>query len=268
MYTNGILTRGGDFSALEGGMGGLGGTMDQRITAHPFYQKFFPTLDNTELAQYAESAIAVSGADGEGSQIMHFDTLIYGGVVGTEAGSNMFRDWKLDTCGGWMWQVAKTMEQSANLTDAKRWWSGGGNASAGYPGLVPAVVAFMRSQIQSTQYAIPTGPNTFDDFWHPPLDAYAGSTYPLFLDSARRIAAAVGNTSAASALNALIAEASIDFGMFVLFFIPFTHVCRRRMIRILLTVDSLPLVYLQTYHHHRCTRSCVFIYRYILNEFC
>jgi hypothetical protein len=211
LFTNGILTRGGDFSALEGGMGGLGGTMDQRITAHPFYQKFFPTLDNAELAQYAASAIAASGKDGDGSQIMHFDTLIYAGVVGREAGSNMFRDWKLDTCGGWIWQVAKTMEQSANLTDAKRWWSGGGNASAGYPGLVPAVVAFMQSQIQSTQYAIPTGPNTFDDFWHPPLDAYAGSTYPLFLDSARRIAAALGNASAASALEALIAEASSDF---------------------------------------------------------
>ena len=171
MFTNGILTRGGDFSALEGGMGGLGGTMDQRITAHPFYQKFFPALDNVELDQYGVSAIAVSGSDGDGSQIMHFDVDLYAGVVGTEPGSSMFRDWKLDTCGGWIWQIAKTMEQTANLTAAKRWWSSGGNASAGYAGLIPAVIAFMSSQVQSSDYVIPTGPNTFDDFWHPPLDS-------------------------------------------------------------------------------------------------
>ena len=40
-YTNALLNKAGHFSAMEGGMGGLAGTQDQRIAAHSFYFKFF-----------------------------------------------------------------------------------------------------------------------------------------------------------------------------------------------------------------------------------
>jgi len=40
---------------------------------------------------------------------------------------------------------------------------------------------------------------------------YAGSTYPLFLDSARRIAQTLGDSTAASALDKLVTQSSKDF---------------------------------------------------------
>lgn len=49
IYTNMVLTKGGDVMVNEGAMGGFGGTMDQRLSAHPFYQKFFTQLDRSEM---------------------------------------------------------------------------------------------------------------------------------------------------------------------------------------------------------------------------
>lgn len=49
IYTNMVLTKGGDVMVNEGAMGGFAGTMDQRLSSHPFYQKFFTQLDRSEM---------------------------------------------------------------------------------------------------------------------------------------------------------------------------------------------------------------------------
>ena len=57
MYTNALLNQAGHFSAMEGGMGGLAGTQDQRIAAHLFYFKFFTSQDTLELAQFGAAQV-------------------------------------------------------------------------------------------------------------------------------------------------------------------------------------------------------------------
>ena len=76
LYTNAVANKEGRFSMMEGGMGGLSGTMDQRMVAHVVYQKLFPALDAQELAQFGAS----QNADGS---INHFDALFYAGITGT-----------------------------------------------------------------------------------------------------------------------------------------------------------------------------------------
>src|SRR5262249_27520536 len=55
IYTNMILNKKGDMTVNEGGMGGLAGTMDQRISSHPFYQKFFTELDRSEMKIFGDA---------------------------------------------------------------------------------------------------------------------------------------------------------------------------------------------------------------------
>lgn len=40
IYTNMVLTKGGDVMVNEGAMGGFAGTMDQRLSSHPFTRNF------------------------------------------------------------------------------------------------------------------------------------------------------------------------------------------------------------------------------------
>jgi hypothetical protein len=54
---NALLNKAGHFSAMEGGMGGLAGTQDQRIAAHLFYFKFFTATDTLELAQFGAAQV-------------------------------------------------------------------------------------------------------------------------------------------------------------------------------------------------------------------
>lgn len=78
LYTNGVLNKKGNFSTLEGEMGGYGGTMDQKMSSYVFYEKLFLELNLTENMQYAN----VTGADGE---IQHFDIHYYYGMADYES---------------------------------------------------------------------------------------------------------------------------------------------------------------------------------------
>lgn len=78
IYTNMVLNKKGDVMVNEGAMGGLAGTMDQRISAHPFYQKFFTQLDRSEMDIFADAM------DPEG-YILHFIGHYYVGM-GTVGG--------------------------------------------------------------------------------------------------------------------------------------------------------------------------------------
>lgn len=191
MFTNTILNAAGHFSVMEGGMGGLAGTMDQRISAHPFYWKFFTATDTLELAQFG----AAAGPDGS---ILHFDADLYAGVTGTDGVAILAGGEYHDNTMGWLYQLAKSYECTGDvapvLAQAAR--------------LQPAL-DFIASTIPAqSPYLIPGGSNTYDDFWELCLDVYMAGLYPTFLQSAAVLATALGNTSlAAACTNASIAAA-------------------------------------------------------------
>ena len=114
IYTNMILNKKGDVTVNEGGMGGLAGTMDQRISSHPFYQKFFTRLDRSEMMIFAD-------AQQTRGNITHFIGNYYfgmgtvGGRIPTEEG------WMIDNTGGWIIQLAKDYEQTGDMEYLRRY---------------------------------------------------------------------------------------------------------------------------------------------------
>lgn len=143
LYTQSILTKGGQFSMMEGGMGGLAGTMDQRIVAHILYHKLFPSLDMQELSQFA------AGQNADGS-ITHFDAQIYAGITGTDGVAPLAPGEYNDNTIGWLYQVAKTVAVTGDLSFAAR-----------MAPRVPTALAFLRSLRTSSVFpTLISGSNT------------------------------------------------------------------------------------------------------------
>ena len=183
LYTNAILNRGLRFSMMEGGMGGLSGTMDQRMVAHIVYAKLFPSLDAQELAQFGSS----QNADGS---INHFDALLYAGITGTDGAAPLGNSEYNDNTIGFLYQVAKL-------------WQLTGDAAllALHAPRVARALAFLEG-LRKSAPRFPTlisGSNTYDDFFELPLDTYLCSVYPLALEACRILADAFGNYSLAAA---------------------------------------------------------------------
>jgi non-lysosomal glucosylceramidase len=174
MYTNTILNKAGDFTVLEGGMLGLAGTMDQRISAHPFYQKFFTQLDRREMQLFADD-------HNPGGDINHFVGHYYVGMA-TKGGESPTRDSSmLDNTGGWVIQLAKDCQQTGDMEYLK-------------PN-VPEVrnaMAYLKSQIPAGR-EIPVGGQTYDDYRHPPIDSYVATMYLATLKAAAEIGEMAGD---------------------------------------------------------------------------
>lgn len=174
IYTNMVLTKGGDVMVNEGAMGGFGGTMDQRLSAHPFYQKFFTELDRSEMDIFADSM------DPEG-YILHFIGHYYvgmgsvGGCVPTEKG------WMLDNASGWIIQLVKDYEQTGDLEYLQKHLTG-----------VKRAMKFLYSRMPQGS-SIPVGPTTYDDFVHPPLYSYYAGVWLTTLKAYEAIGMAVGD---------------------------------------------------------------------------
>ena len=172
IYTNMILNKKGDVTVNEGAMGGLAGTMDQRISAHPFYQKFFTQIDRSEMNIFAD------GMQPDGS-ITHFIGNYYfgmgtvGGRLPTEEG------WMIDNTGGWIIQLAKDYEQTGDIEYLKKW-----------SGRVYDGMDFLKS-LMPEGVDIPIGPTTYDDYEHPPIYSYGASIYLATLRAAETIAHAL-----------------------------------------------------------------------------
>lgn len=183
IYTNMILNKKGDVTVNEGGMGGLAGTMDQRLCAHPFYQKFFTELDRSEMNIFGDA----QQLDGS---ILHFIGHYYygmgtvGGRVPTEGG------WMVDNTEGWIIQVVKDYEQSGDIKYLKD------NASRIWRGM-----AFLAG-LKPEGLQIPIGPTTYDDYTHPPVYSYGASMYLCALNAASRAAGYLGDTARAEAYRA------------------------------------------------------------------
>jgi uncharacterized protein (DUF608 family) len=158
MYTNTILNKSGDFSAMEGGMGGLSGTMDQRLVAHPFYQKFFTQLDRAELQRFADTQDTDGG-------ILHFDGSYFVGLADNQGHTPIPHEKMIDNTGAWVIQLAKDYQQTGDPTFIRN------NAEHIRRGF-----AYMKAQIRDNSF-IPVGGQTYDDFPHPDISVYTGTVY-------------------------------------------------------------------------------------------
>jgi len=180
LYTNTILNKAGDFTVMEGGMGGLAGTMDQRISAHPFYFKFFTALDRSDLELFGHTP-------GSHGQILHFDGHYYFGLNSRDGHTPVPENSMVDNTGGWLLQLAKDYQQSGD----RQWLEQ-------FRDQIPRSLAYLRRCIKSKQFQIPTGPTTYDDFWHPEIYAYNASTYPAFLRAGAVLLDALGDRAGAA----------------------------------------------------------------------
>lgn len=158
IYTNMVLAKGGEVMVNEGAMGGFGGTMDQRLSAHPFYQKFFTQLDRSEMDIFA------AAMDPEG-YILHFIGHYYAGIGSFNGKVPTEKGWMVDNCSGWIIQLIKDYEQTGDITYLQR-----------HADEVKRVMRFLYSRIPEGS-SIPVGPTTYDDFVHPPLYSYYASVW-------------------------------------------------------------------------------------------
>lgn len=166
LFTNCVLTKRGNFASLEGGMGGLGGTMDQRMCSHPFYQKLFPDMDNAELEQFSMNP-HVNG------EIAHFDIQYYEGV------NDRFLNYApitvgsmTDNTGAWMLQLLKTYEQTGNRAPLARHYD-----------RMKTAMSFLKEQCR---FGVPVYYTTFDDATHPKIFIFNATIYLLMLHMAER----------------------------------------------------------------------------------
>ena len=172
LYTNTILNKAGSFSVMEGGMGGLSGTMDQRIVAHPVYQKLFTQLDHAELQQFANTQDTDGG-------ILHFDGSYFVGLADNHGHTPVPHEKMIDNTAGWLIQVAKDYQQTGDNTFAKK------NADCILRGY-----AYLKAQIRDASM-IPVGAQTYDDFPHPEISIYTGTVYLAALEAGESLGEAL-----------------------------------------------------------------------------
>ena len=214
MYTNALLNKAGHFSAMEGGMGGLAGTQDQRIAAHLFYFKFFTATDTLELRQFGAAQVTTcqdiqhwphgtcSQFNSKHGAITHFDANIYASITGFTNDSVVTANGEYeDNTYGWLYQLAKSYAITGNLSAVMQ-----------QKHTIPKAIAHANSLITSAQYMIP-GPasNTYDDFWELPLDTYVASMYPMVMTSSALLARAIGDTKLAEDCEARANAGGRDF---------------------------------------------------------
>ncbi len=190
MYTNLILTKGGEMTVLEGAMGGLAGTMDQRISAHPFYQKFFTQLDRSEMQIFANNqetpekirtpGVPESDFSTQGF-ITHFIGHYYHGLATQKGQSPTMHGTMLDNTGGWVIQLAKDYYQTGDMDYLK--------LNAGH---VRKALNYLKAQIPPGRQ-IPIGHTTYDDYSHPPIYSYTAGMYLATLNAGVAIGKALGD---------------------------------------------------------------------------
>ncbi len=185
LYTNSMLNKSGCFTVMEGAMGGLAGTMDQRISAHPFYQKFFTELDRWEMQLFGDTQ------DPAGF-ILHFIGHYYVGMAPKGGPAPTERGHMLDNTAGWILQIAKDYAQTGDYEYLKS------NANRIRKGL-----AYLKSRCPEG-VPIPVGATTYDDFEHPPIYSYMAGVYLATLKCAAYIGAALGD-------DQMVREANAEF---------------------------------------------------------
>ncbi len=172
LFTNGVLNKRMNFTTLEGEMGGLGGTMDQKLSSHPFYEKLFPQLNVNENRQF-------SNVLGENGEIQHYDIHYYVGMSDFDP-DNKYNPTPngsmIDNTGAWMLQLLNYYRQTGDDTDLKQYYD-----------VMKNSMAFIQSKCEpGTNY--PNYYTTYDDYSHPAILIYSGVVYLNMLDMAQEIA--------------------------------------------------------------------------------
>ena len=180
IYANSILNKAGEYTMMEGGMGGLAGTMDQQISAHPFVFKFFPQLERANLELFGLNP-------GREGQILHFDGHYFFGLDTRDGRTPVPGNWMVDNTGGWLLQMAECAEQYGDVAWIKP-----------FEAQIHRSLAFLHTRIEPKNFQIITGPTTYDDFWHPEIYAYNASTYPAFLRAGAVLLDHLGQTNEAA----------------------------------------------------------------------
>lgn len=182
LYTNGVLNSRKNFSTLEGEMGGYGGTMDQKMSSHPFYEKLFPELNRNENMQFAN----VTGADGE---IQHFDLHYYHGISSFDPEDSAYNPTPagsmLDNTGAWMVQMYNDYLQTGNDEYLKT-----------YANVMKTSMAFIQSKCPSGTN-IPNYNTTYDDYSHPEILIFSGTVYLNMLEIAEGWSTVLGDAASA-----------------------------------------------------------------------
>lgn len=177
IYANTILNKAGDFTIMEGGMGGLAGTMDQRNSTYAYYQKLFPELDRSERRLFA------AGQHKDGA-IPHFDGHYYHGLNSRDGKYPLENSSYLDNTTGWMLQLVSDYRLTGDISELKA------NADK-----FKLTLRHLRAKIGlDNPTGIPIGGTTFeDDFCHPPVYAYTGPVYLCALKAGEVVAEALGD---------------------------------------------------------------------------
>ena len=179
IYTNMVLTKKGDVMVNEGAMGGLGGTMDQRISSHPFYQKFFTQIDRSEMNIFADAQ------DPQGF-ITHFIGHYYVGMSTVGGVNPTQRGTMVDNCSGWFIQLMKDYDQTGDMGYLK-------------PQIerVKSVMAYLL-ECRPAGSEIPKGFTTYDDFQHPPLYSYYAGVWLTTLRAYKEFGEVIGDKNIVS----------------------------------------------------------------------
>ncbi len=186
IYTNMVLTKGGEVMVNEGGMGGLGGTMDQRLSAHPFYQKFFPTLDHSEMDIYSSNM----GPEG---YILHFIGHYYFGMGKVGGRTPTENGWMLDNSSSWIIQLVKDYQQTGDIERLR----------AHFDRVLLAIRFLLYKAPEGS--SIPEGPTTYDDHVHPPLYCYYAGVWLTTLKALAVMGEAMGRPDVVAKADSLFA---------------------------------------------------------------
>ncbi len=182
LFSNGVLNKRMNFTTLEGEMGGYGGTMDQKMSSHPMYEKLFPELNLNENRQFAN----VLGANGE---IQHFDVHYYVGMSDSDPANRynpVPNGSMIDNSGAWMVQMLNYYKQTGDDTYIRQYYS-----------VMKNSMAFLKTKF-APGTNIPNYNTTYDDYSHPEILIFSGIVYLNMLDIAAQIAT-INNEPAAAA---------------------------------------------------------------------
>jgi hypothetical protein len=149
--------------------------MDQRMVAHPFYQKFFTQLDRAELQRYADTQDTDGG-------ILHFDASYFVGIADADGHTPVPHEKMIDNTGAWVIQLAKDYQQTGDDSFIRK------NAEHIRRGF-----AYMKAQIRDASF-IPVGGQTYDDYPHPDISIYTGTVYLAALRSGAVLGRGIGDT--------------------------------------------------------------------------
>ncbi len=182
LYTNGIINRDGDYTNMEGGMGGLSATMDVRMIMHPLVHKFFHATDRHEMKMFSasqEPEIYIDGTQNVPSRvgaISHMLGNYFTGLATTDYPGPCIIDVNMDGTCGYMMQIVKDYEQTGD----KDW------LNERYDNIKKAV-NYLKNNIVDER-GIPNGRATYDDYHHPQVFAYNASIFLMGLEAAIRAA--------------------------------------------------------------------------------